>query len=546
MSAQSGSDEALARAADAVKRWMEESPRARDAARAIAAWLLEVTRQDEGQTERAEETKAAQAVEIKHEAVQAAGNEAVIGAQAGGEAKAPVLRPKAITGPKVIQPAVPAMDPVEAMAALAAGLGGGGSVSPRSAEAHAGPAPDQGSAIEISMSVIARRCEIKADACEFARARNERGFDEVKAVYDDLRAQANTVQPCYLWAIQRDTEWLDDGLLEAAAGCYRNLGKAAGLADEWPDDNGVLELLAEAQGAVFQLLHGIEQARGDDRDQRTAFAWLRGRAERGEIDSRVINVARDVDASAWRGLAARLAAMRERMEESRKGDRTRRQALKTLEYHAERIAEADEGEGGSALAHDWKKVEESAAAFLAAGAQASDKSLVGALMPIADRVPESMLEGTAIGRAMPYVDERLSEAEDEDSDSAPAARRVTEELLRVRELLRGKVVVLLGGKCRHKSKRLIERELELKELDWISSDSHDSIAPFEANIARDDVAAVLMMIRWSSHSYEGIKAFCVKHGKAYVRVPGGYNPNQLAHQILEQQGGRLGSDGVTE
>ncbi|MCA9288546.1 MAG: hypothetical protein KDA05_08170, partial [Phycisphaerales bacterium] len=361
MSEHPGSDAALARAAEALERWMAESPRARDAARAIAAWLLEVTKERAGESERTAEAGAAQTVEVKDEAIQSTGiAAAVVEAQAGGEARTPVLRPKAITGPKVIQPAVPAMDPVEAMAALAAGLGGGGSVSPRTADARIGPMPEQGSAIEISMSVIARRCEIKADACEFARARNERGFDEVKAVYDDLRAQANTVQPCYLWAIQRDTEWLDDGLLEAAAGCYRNLGTAAALADEWPDDAPVLELLAEAQGAVFQLLHGIEQARGDDRDQRTAFAWLRGRAERGEIDSRVINAARDVDASAWRGLAARLAAMRERMEESRKGDRTKRQSLKTLEYHAERIAEADEGDG--ALAHDWKKVEESAAA----------------------------------------------------------------------------------------------------------------------------------------------------------------------------------------
>ena len=49
--------------------------------------------------------------------------------------------------------------------------------------------------------------------------------------------------------------------------------------------------------------------------------------------------------------------------------------------------------------------------------------------------------------------------------------------------------------------------------------------------------AVLLAIRWSSHSYGEVRDYCEKHGKHFVRLPGGYNPNQVAHQILQQRGG---------
>jgi hypothetical protein len=55
------------------------------------------------------------------------------------------------------------------------------------------------------------------------------------------------------------------------------------------------------------------------------------------------------------------------------------------------------------------------------------------------------------------------------------------------------------------------------------------------------VTTVLLAIRWSSHSYGEVRDFCEKHGKLFVRLPGGYNPNQVAHQILLQRGGSRSS-----
>ena len=55
-------------------------------------------------------------------------------------------------------------------------------------------------------------------------------------------------------------------------------------------------------------------------------------------------------------------------------------------------------------------------------------------------------------------------------------------------------------------------------------------------IARADVDAVLLAIRWSSHSYGDVRAICEKYGKEFFRLPAGYNPNQVAHQLLQQRG----------
>ena len=53
------------------------------------------------------------------------------------------------------------------------------------------------------------------------------------------------------------------------------------------------------------------------------------------------------------------------------------------------------------------------------------------------------------------------------------------------------------------------------------------------------VAVVVLAIRWSSHSYGEVKQFCEQYGKPLVRLPAGYNPNQVAAHIVAQCSDRL-------
>jgi hypothetical protein len=108
-------------------------------------------------------------------------------------------------------------------------------------------------------------------------------------------------------------------------------------------------------------------------------------------------------------------------------------------------------------------------------------------------------------------------------------------------LLSGKSVVLIGGNPHPNSHAALKAALGLKELVWIETRVHESIDKFEPYIARSDVALVLLAIRWSSHSFGEVKRFCDRYDKPIVRLPGGYNPHQVAAQILAQCSKQLGS-----
>ena len=83
---------------------------------------------------------------------------------------------------------------------------------------------------------------------------------------------------------------------------------------------------------------------------------------------------------------------------------------------------------------------------------------------------------------------------------------------------------------------------QLQELFWIETREHESISGFEPYIARPDVAVVNLAIRWSSHSHGDAQLFCERYGKPLVRLPAGYNPNQVAAQILKQCSERLAAE----
>ncbi|MEZ6105837.1 MAG: hypothetical protein R3B96_06870 [Pirellulaceae bacterium] len=74
---------------------------------------------------------------------------------------------------------------------------------------------------------------------------------------------------------------------------------------------------------------------------------------------------------------------------------------------------------------------------------------------------------------------------------------------------------------------------------WIETREHQSIDGFEPYVARADVAVVLLAIRWASHSFGDVREFCERYQKPLVRLPGGYNANQVAAQILQQCSDRL-------
>ena len=161
-------------------------------------------------------------------------------------------------------------------------------------------------------------------------------------------------------------------------------------------------------------------------------------------------------------------------------------------------------------------------------------------MPILDRMPDLGDTPQGFSLVLREIDRYLG-SRDSTLDIA-VTDLSTIEVKEVARLLADKKAVLIGGSRRHFAHDTLRTSLGLKELLWIETREHEPIESFEPYIARPGVSVVLLAIRWSSHSFGGVKRFCDRHGKPLVRLPGGYNPNQVAVQILAQCSGRLGGE----
>jgi hypothetical protein len=101
-------------------------------------------------------------------------------------------------------------------------------------------------------------------------------------------------------------------------------------------------------------------------------------------------------------------------------------------------------------------------------------------------------------------------------------------------------MVLIGGDERPRAKRMITEAFELADLIWCDTRPHQSYWLLEPVVTRPEVSVVILAIRWASHSWGDVQQLCERSGKPLIRLPGGYNIGQLAHQINQQASDRLG------
>ena len=114
-------------------------------------------------------------------------------------------------------------------------------------------------------------------------------------------------------------------------------------------------------------------------------------------------------------------------------------------------------------------------------------------------------------------------------------RRVSPEVQQVAKLYKGKTMVIIGGDCRPHAHEALKLAFCLKDLIWIPTNGRESTDIFVPSISRPDVAVVLLAIRWCRYYFNRAKAICDKYGKEFFRLPTGYSPNQVAHQILQHR-----------
>lgn len=207
-----------------------------------------------------------------------------------------------------------------------------------------------------------------------------------------------------------------------------------------------------------------------------------------------------------------------------------RKQLNELLFHLRRLAAGEQDD------HHWRKVVDAARQEIEEG-RATAKDAAAIL--------EAALE-RRLPSPYPVLLRRLEQAAastDPSGGTTRAAASIDPAAAAIREaagLLRGRALLVIGGLTRPEHVSSLREAFELTELLWPSTRENDArVEAFEPLISRADVAAVLLLIRWSRHGYGEVATLCERFDKPLIRVPAGYNPAQLAPLILEQGGRRL-------
>ena len=409
------------------------------------------------------------------------------------------------------------------------------------------PTPDyQPTAGEIEipdaeLPMIEARCRLKAEGTRWAVKRQqkmEQGADfkmEIEPFDRDIIERAKKLPDCFLWVNHSSGPTVfDSRVFEDMAGCFETVADAVGLVRGLLNDSSVqqddledgLQLLAEAQSALRSATENVGYMA--DRDQGRVHQWLRSATwNRHIFIARFMKLDDPTYPDQWQELSERVQALDAKVDEVRQIAKQKQSAFKKARYHLNRI----KGDRLGDHDHDWKVAIATINGMVQGGIPPSNTEIREMLLPVVDRLPDVELPA-GMRLAMREVDRFLSSRPD--PTAATSEVDCTPEVREAAKLLHGRTLVLIGGARRPPAEMALVNAFGLSGLNWIETREHESVATFEPHVARTDVAAVLLAIRWSSHSYGEVKQFCDTYGKPLVRLPAGYSPNQVAVQIIEQ------------
>jgi len=427
--------------------------------------------------------------------------------------------------------------------------------------------PPQREFLPLPLLTVAQRCWIKSAAAKLQASRaGGTSLIETEAEEARLRQQADQIPDCGLWMFESNASKMPRKLWDDLSGGYGVSATAAEVLKAWnasgPDlahGQEVLTLCAEAQSMLLYAVADIGWV-NRDHEQVQLFVHIR---ELGKLHQiyvpRYLRREDPADPSRWADLQKRMSPLLARYNGLAvhhtvtasigiAGDtahpapsvqavpldpaKVRAKALGNLKYKLRKLADED-----ATVDEEWPRLVELLDQAVSAGVPPSSLELREMLLPVYDRLPRELNVPAPVERVFRAIElHRDSQAIDDHAieDDVPAPH-----VAQVADWLRGKELVLIGGQRRPHHVNALKRIFGLADVRWISTPEHSSFTVFEADIARSEVAAVLLAIRWSSHDYASVQQYCTKYGKPLVRLTAGYNTNQVAHQIQQQAGERL-------
>jgi hypothetical protein len=390
-----------------------------------------------------------------------------------------------------------------------------------------------------ALGLLGSHCREKAAAARWAaecqRRRVELRDDATDGVPSDPSTLAWTtaLTDAYYWASARDrTGDVSVSMLDDVGGCFEALAEGLVLAQHAMKGKRtlvrILPMLAEAQSAVRLSLRRLDAA--EDPDQLAVFEWTRDTAARHRIFlKRFLRVDDLAEPRQWPSLMARIEAEADAWRLSKK-------QKELMEQLRDRVRErGDRRDPGN-----WQPIKNAINDLLGAGVPPSNRELRDLLLPLVESLPVDDAPSPSLQSVLREIDRYLATRPERSMPVSHA--EISDEIQQASLLLAGKSAVLIGGIRRLHAQELLRVSLGLEQLIWIGTREHQSFHDFEATIGRPEVVFVLLAVRWSSHVFGEVKQFCDRAEKPLVRLPGGYNPQQVAVQILNQCSARLGGN----
>ncbi len=525
---------------------LRESPNLRDSMSALGRWLIEEASASETREEAPSTWRepAAMVAPPQHSGSTAT---SVCPKSSGDVVRVP---PPVVTQPAALRLGDAA---VEVFVAPVAGV-----VMPRSFEpatAPSSPAPPRVAASTPDLAKVAAKVRVKARACRLRR----------EAMLSTL-APAVRLQFTEEWQsicngpLRSDdsARWISGGdhtsdggaLLELIERNYHALGDAAACvlaADDpavgatGPERSRAFQLLATTTSALRAALRPVSSV--EDEDQFAAHHWLRVATREREIFVPDHMRAEDpADPHCADSVREQIATLQRVFELRRESARVVKDQLGKIGYEAKRLLRAEDDE----LHPHWRKIAGACEALQAVGVSVDDRRIVRLLHPlVVERCPLDLAAAEPLSGLLRAVRDR-GRRQDDDAASAQVVADQPEEswsddVLRVRELIRGRRVVLIGGIRNQQAADLMVDAFELSEVEWVRLEQHGRSEAMRGPIRRRDTALVIVLIKFSGHAHAAdARAIGAAEDRPVVLVERGYNPEQLARAILEQASDRLG------
>ncbi len=398
---------------------------------------------------------------------------------------------------------------------------------------------------DLDIPLLEKRLRIKAEGARWAASRRRQlanGRDyatDIEPLDRDIIERARKIPGCFLWMCNSSGPEPDNlNLFDLCGDCYEVAADAVELTRQIVDEGRfcdellepAMELAAEAQSALRSVLKTIDAPA--DHDQLTIFNWLRELGTTHQVQiNRHMRTSDPADPTQHQALADRIEQLSGEFDKSVAAARLRRKRIGKVRHKCSVIASEQETPDS-----EWMILARTVQELIDDGMPPSNRELRELILPVHDLLPGDLDWPTGFRLVLAEVDRYLSlNPQVEEVSNAS----YSPEVAQVRSLVEGKSIFLIGGQRRRFSAEAIQRAFGLRELVWISTDEHAPLSTFEPSIARDDVVVVLLAIRWSSHSYGDVRQFCERYGKPLVRLPRGYNANQIAFEIMGQCSERL-------